>query len=175
MRKISLCMMIMMILIGCGKTESTATLIPFPEITGVNMEGDTITNEVFDDYDATIVNFWNNGCGTCIEEMPELEEYFLYYKELNVNLIGIGTDSGESDEKYEFAQNVLKEKGVTYTNIAPDTTGDLYNEFIPSITGYPTTYIVDGSGNIVGTPIVGNVKKQDDVLKRRIEYIKEVQ
>lgn len=27
-------------------------------------------------YDATIINFWSNGCGSCIEEMPELEEYY---------------------------------------------------------------------------------------------------
>ena len=46
----------------------------FPEFDEVDMEGTAVTSEIFADYDATIVNFWNNGCGSCIAEMPELEE-----------------------------------------------------------------------------------------------------
>ena len=38
--------------------------------------GAPVSSDIFADYDATIVNFWNNGCGTCIEEMPELEELY---------------------------------------------------------------------------------------------------
>ena len=38
------------------------------------MEGTAVTSEIFADYDATIVNFWNNGCGSCIAEMPERGE-----------------------------------------------------------------------------------------------------
>ena len=35
--------------------------------------------------------------------------------------------------------------------------------------GYPTTYVVDSEGNIVGAPIIGNVKDQEDTLKARLE------
>ena len=48
---------------------------PFPEFSEADTQGNKVTNDMFADYDATILNFWNNGCGTCIEEMPELEEY----------------------------------------------------------------------------------------------------
>ena len=48
----------------------------FPEFDEVDMEGSPVTSDIFADYDATIVNFWNNGCGSCIEEMPELEELY---------------------------------------------------------------------------------------------------
>lgn len=60
------------LLAGCGSQEqSLVSKTPFPEFSEVDMEGNTITNEIFSDYDATIVNFWSNGCGSCIEEMPE--------------------------------------------------------------------------------------------------------
>lgn len=155
---------------ACGNSgEIEATRTPFPQLADVDMEGNAVTSDIFADYDATIVNFWNNGCGTCIEEMPELEEYYQELKDQNVNLIGIGADSGESEENLAFAKEVLKEKGVTYMNVSPDTEGTFYKDFISEITGYPTTYVVDRDGNIIGNAIVGNVKKQDDTLRNRIE------
>ena len=135
--------------------------------------GGPVSSDIFADYDATIVNFWNNGCGTCIEEMPELEELYHQFQEQNINLIGVGTDSGEGEEQLETAQNILKEKGVTYVNISPDPEGEFYKEFISEIFGYPTTYIVDGEGNIIGAPIIGNVKKQIDTVNERLELISE--
>ena len=141
---------------------------PFPEITGTDMDGNEVTNSIFSDYDATIVNFWNNGCGTCIEEMPELEEYYNELKEDNINLIGVAADSGESAEKFAFATKVLAEKNTTYLNISPDIEGEFYTEFLDTIPGYPTTFIVDSEGNIVGSSIVGNVKNQDETLRDRL-------
>ena len=58
------------------------------------------------------------GCGSCIAEMPELEELYQDFKERNINLIGVGTDSGESREQLDTAREILKEKGVTYHNIS---------------------------------------------------------
>ena len=58
-------------LTGCSSGNDT-TLVsktPFPEFSEVDTEGNQVSSDIFADYDATIVNFWNNGCGTCIEEM----------------------------------------------------------------------------------------------------------
>ena len=149
-------------LTGCsaGEDNSLVSKTPFPAFTEVDTQGNPVSSDIFADYDATIVNFWNNGCGTCIEEMPELEELYHQFQEQNINLIGVGTDSGEGEEQLETAQNILKEKGVTYVNISPDPEGEFYKDFISEIFSYPTTYIVDGEGNIIGAPIIGNVKKQ---------------
>ena len=157
-------------LVGCssgGEIEVSKT--PFPEIASVDMDGNAITNDIFSEYDATIVNFWNNGCGTCIEEMPELEEYYNELLEENINLIGVAADSGESEEKFAFATKVLSEKGTTYMNISPDVNGTFYTEFLGTIPGYPTTFIVDSEGNIIGSSIVGNVKNQDEALRERLD------
>lgn len=142
---------------------------PFPEFSDSDTQGNTVTSDIFADYDATIINFWNNSCGTCIEEMPELEEYYQDFKDKNINLIGVASDSGESDEQLETAQNILKEKGVTYTNLSPDPGNALYLDFISQLAGYPTTYVVDSEGNIVGSAIIGNVKAQEDTLNQRLE------
>ena len=142
---------------------------PFPEFSEVDTQGNTITNDIFADYDATILNFWNNGCGTCIEEMPELEDYYQEFKEKNINLIGVASDSGESDEQLKTAQDILSEKGVTYTNLSPNPENTLYLDFISQLAGYPTTYVIDREGNIIGAPIIGNVKAQEDTLNARLE------
>ena len=157
-------------LTGCSSGNDT-TLVsktPFPEFSEVDTEGNQVSSDIFADYDATIVNFWNNGCGTCIEEMPELEELYHQLQERNINLIGVGTDSGEGEEQLETAQNILKEKGVTYVNISPDPEGEFYKDFVSEIFSYPTTSLVVGEGNIIGAPIVGNVKKQIDTVNDRL-------
>ena len=161
-------------LAGCGSQEQElVSKTPFPEFSETDTEGNVITYDVFSDYDATIVNFWNNGCGTCIAEMPELEEIYQEFQKDNINLIGVGADSGESEEQLELAKRILAEKGVTYQNISPNPENDFYKEFIADITGYPTTYVVDSEGNIIGAPLIGNVKDQMDTLQNRIEQIQD--
>ena len=152
------------ILTGCGTTgeESLVSKTPFPEFDEVDMAGNPVSSDI-----------WNNGCGTCIEEMPELEELYQQFKEQNINLIGVGTDSGEGEEQLSTAKEILDEKGVTYINISPDPEGTFYQEFISDIFTYPTTYIVDSDGNIIGAPISGNVKKQIDTVNERLALIME--
>ena len=160
-------------LTGCGTLEpDLVSKTPFPEFSQPETEGNLIANDIFSNHDVTIVNFWNNGCGTCIAEMPELEELYQDFQKDDILLIGVGADSGESEEQLELARSILKEKGVTYQNISPNPENDFYKDFIADITGYPTTYIVDRDGNIVGAPLIGNVKVQMDSLQRRIEQIR---
>ena len=173
MKKIINMMLIATLLLSlaaCGQSgEIEVTKEAFPTIQGTDMALEEVTNDLFADYDATIVNFWNNGCGTCIEEMPELEEYYLELQEQNINLIGVASDSDTSEDAFAFATKVLGEKGVTYMNISPDVEGTFYTEFIENLTGYPTTYVVDSEGNIIGNAIVGNVKNQDETLRNRLD------
>lgn len=176
-KRISLFLAIIMstaLFAGCGAQETDlVSKTPFPEFSETDTNGNTITSDIFADYDVTIVNFWNNGCGTCIAEMPELEEIYQDFKQQNINLIGVGADSGESEEQLALAKSILEEKGVTYQNISPDPENDFYKNFISEITGYPTTYIVDSDGNIIGAPLIGNVKAQMDTLQSRIDQIRE--
>lgn len=167
--------LLLCVLTGCSAGEDNALVSkkPFPEFTEVDTNGSPVSSEIFADYDATIVNFWNNGCGTCIAEMPELEELYHQFQERNINLIGVGTDSGEGEEQLATAREILAKKGVTYVNIAPDPEGAFYQDFISQVFTYPTTYIVDSEGNIIGAPIAGNVKEQLDTVNERLALILE--
>ena len=159
----------MLSLAACGNSEIEATIKPFPEFEGVDFNGNAVNNDIFKDYDATIINFWTNGCGSCIAEMPELEEYYQNFKGKNINMIAVAASAGDSDELREDAETILKEKGVTYTNIIPDIESSFYKDFIGEITGYPITYIVDSNGNMVGAPLIGVVKNQEDKLMKRLD------
>lgn len=162
-------MFCMMFMVACSNSEIEMTTEPFPEFTGTDFQGNTLTNDYFKEYDATIINFWTNGCGSCIEEMPELEAYYQDFKDKNINLVGVSVSAGESDTLRAEAERILKEKGVTYTNIIPDINSSFYKDFISDIKGYPITYIVDSKGNMVGAPIIGVVKNQEDKLMKRLE------
>lgn len=159
----------MLSLAACGSNEIEATVEPFPAFTGMDFAGNEVNNDMFKDYDATIINFWTNGCGSCIEEMPELEEYYQQFKDKRINLIAVAASAGDSEEMRLEAENILKEKGVTYPNIIPDTESDFYKDFICEISGFPTTYIVDSEGNMIGAPIIGVVKNQEDILMKRLQ------
>ena len=86
--------------------------------------------------------------------------------------MGVASDSGESEEQLETAREILEEKGVTYPTLSPDPENSLYQDFISQLTGYPTTYVVDSEGNIVGAPIIGNLKEQEETLNHRLEQAK---
>lgn len=150
--------MCMFLVVACGNSEIETTIKPFPKFEGTDFEGNAVNNEMFKEYDATVINFWTNSCGSCIAEMPELEEYYQQFKDKNINLVAVAASAGDSEELKSEAQKILKEKGVTYTNIIPDTDSSFYKDFISDISGYPITYIVDSEGNMVGAPIIGVVK-----------------
>ena len=168
---LAICLAVSLTGCGAGKEDPLVSKTPFPEFVEVDTEGNPVSSDIFGDYDATIVNFWNNGCGTCIEEMPELEEMYQQFKERNINLIGVGTDSGESDEQLAAAREILAGKGVSYINISPSPENSFYKDFVADIFTFPTTYSVDREGNMIGAPLAGNVKGQMDAVESRLELI----
>lgn len=159
----------MLWLVACSNSEIKATIEPFPKFDGVDFAGNVMSNKLFKNYDVTVVNFWSNGCGSCIAEMPDLEEYYQSFKDRNINLVGVAVSGGDSEEERARAEEILKEKGVTYQNLIPDIESEFYKDFIGNITGYPVTYLVDSEGNMVGAPLIGVVKNQEDALMKRLD------
>lgn len=166
----ALCVIVCMFsMSACGNSDIEMTVEAFPKFEGTDFKGNTVNNDIFKQYDATVINFWTNSCGSCIAEMPELEEYYKEFKGKNINLVGVAASADDSEELRLEAENILKEKGVTYTNIIPDKDSSFYKDFIGDISGYPITYIVDSEGNMVGAPIIGVVKNQEEKLMKRLD------
>jgi len=59
------------------------------------LTGETVTQDVFADYDMTVVNVWATWCNPCISEMPELAQLDEALPE-NVNIITCGINSNAS-------------------------------------------------------------------------------
>ena len=144
----------------------------FPAFEGKDLDGNTVkSDELFSGNTVTVVNFWFTTCNPCVGELAELDALNKELAEKGGSLIGINTFTLDGDEAaISEAKNVLAKKGATYQNVYFDSDGEA-GKFTTNIFAYPTTYVVDRSGNIVGEPIVGAVteKKQAETLQKLIE------
>ena len=144
----------------------------FPAFEGKDLEGNTVkSDELFSGNTVTVVNFWFTTCNPCVGELAELDALNKELAEKGGSLIGVNTFTLDGDEAaISEAKDVLAKKGATYQNVYFDSDGEA-GKFTTNIFAYPTTYVVDRSGNIVGDPIVGAIteKKQAETLQKLIE------
>ena len=144
----------------------------FPAFEGKDLDGNTVkSDELFSANAVTVVNFWFTTCNPCVGELAELDALNKELAEKGGSLIGVNTFTLDGDEAaISEAKNVLAKKGATYQNVYFDSDGEA-GKFTTNIFAYPTTYVVDRSGNIVGEPIVGAIteKKQAETLQKLID------
>ncbi len=144
----------------------------FPAFEGKDLDGNTVkSDELFSDNAVTVVNFWFTTCNPCVGELAELDALNKELAEKGGSLIGVNTFTLDGDEAaISEAKDVLAKKGATYQNVYFDSDGEA-GKFTTNIFAYPTTYVVDRSGNIVGEPIVGAIteKKQAETLQKLID------
>ena len=144
----------------------------FPAFEGKDLDGNTVkSDELFSANAVTVVNFWFTTCNPCVGELSELDALNKKLAEKGGSLIGVNTFTLDGDETaISEAKVVLAKKGATYQNVYFDSDGEA-GKFTTNIFAYPTTYVVDRSGNIVGEPIVGAIteKKQAETLQKLID------
>ena len=144
----------------------------FPAFEGKDLDGNTVkSDELFSGNAVTVVNFWFTTCNPCVGELAELDALNKELAEKGGSLIGVNTFTLDGDEAaISEAKDVLAKKGATYQNVYFDSDGEA-GKFTTNIFAYPTTYVVDRSGNIVGEPIVGAIteKKQAETLQKLIQ------
>ena len=144
----------------------------FPAFEGKDLDGNTVkSDELFSGNAVTVVNFWFTTCNPCVGELSELDALNKELAKKGGALIGVNTFTLDGDEAaISEAKDVLAKKGATYQNVYFDSDGEA-GKFTTNIFAYPTTYVVDRSGNIVGEPIVGAIteKKQAETLQKLIE------
>ena len=144
----------------------------FPVFEGKDLDGNTVkSDELFSANAVTVVNFWFTTCNPCVGELSELDALNKELAEKGGSLIGVNTFTLDGDETaISEAKDVLAKKGATYQNVYFDSDGEA-GKFTTNIFAYPTTYVVDRSGNIVGEPIVGVIteKKQAETLQKLID------
>ena len=143
----------------------------FPAFEGKDLDGNTVkSDELFSGNAVTVVNFWFTTCNPCVGELAELDALNKELAEKGGALIGVNTFTLDGDKAaIADAKDVLAKKGATYQNIYFGSGGDA-GKFVENVFAYPTTYVVDRNGNIVGDPIVGAIteKKQAETLQKLI-------
>ena len=144
----------------------------FPTFEGKDLDGNTVkSDELFSANAVTVVNFWFTTCNPCVGELSELDALNKELAEKGGALIGVNTFTLDGDETaISEAKDVLAKKGATYQNVYFNSDGEA-GKFTTNIFAYPTTYVVDRNGNIVGDPIVGAIteKKQAETLQKLID------
>ena len=144
----------------------------FPAFEGKDLDGNPVkSDELFSANAVTVVNFWFTTCNPCVGELTELDALNKELAEKGGSLIGVNTFTLDGDEAaISEAKDVLAKKGATYQNVYFDSDGEA-GKFTTNIFAYPTTYVVDRNGNIVGDPIVGAITepKQAEALQAQID------
>ena len=135
-------MMLMMV-------SASAAEVGLTDFITTDVEGNTVTQEIFADYDLTMVNIWATWCGYCVEEMPELAKLKNMLPE-NVNIITICDDASYEPE---LTQQILKESGANFQTL--QTTDEMYTQLLAYVYAFPTTFFVNSEGIPVVQPLTG--------------------
>ena len=157
---------------GADKVADQGSMQKFPAFEGKDLDGNTVkSDELFSGNAVTVVNFWFTTCNPCVGELAELDALNKELAEKGGALIGVNTFTLDGDKAaIADAKDVLAKKGATYQNVYFASDGEA-GKFTTNIFAYPTTYVVDRNGNIVGDPIVGAIteKKQAETLQKLID------
>ncbi len=137
---------------------------PLGEFTTQDINGTEYTQEMFQDYDLTLVNIFATWCSPCVAEMPELEELYQELKDQGVNVVGFVLDGVDENgevipESLTQAQELVEATGVTYPVLLPDPT--FLNGRLLGIMAVPETFFVDKNGDMVGTVYRGSGSYED--------------
>ena len=154
---------------GSMQKSDDGSMQKFPTFEGKDLDGNTVkSDELFSANAVTVVNFWFTTCNPCVGELAELDALNKELAEKGGALIGVNTFTLDGDEAaISEAKDVLAKKGATYQNVYFNSDGEA-GKFTENIFAYPTTYVVDRNGNIVGEPIVGAIteKNQAETLQK---------
>lgn len=148
--------------VGAGEagmpSGGSSELTKFPSFNGKDLDGNDVkSSELFSGNSVTVVNFWFTTCKPCVEELQSLEALNKDLAAKGGAVVGINSFTLDGDKAaITEAKDLLAKKGITYKNIWFDSKSEA-GTFTSGLYSYPTTYVVDKNGNIVGSPIVGAI------------------
>ncbi len=145
----------------------------YPSFIAKDFEGNALDSSYFKKNAVTVVNYWYNNCAPCVAEIPALQKLNEDIKQRGGEVIGINTETFDGKkETRDEALRILKEQGANYKQIIFDKDTEAYKHASECFT-FPSTYLVDRQGNIIGEPILGGLSNKDayDKLLKRIDQI----
>ena len=156
---------------AAASAEDAAQSNAFPKFQGSDLDGNAVDNSLFSGNAFTVVNFWFNGCKPCVEELDDLNALNEKVKAQGGEVVGINTETLDGNQQgIEAAKKLLEATGASYRNIYFASGSDA-GKFALGIMAFPTTYVFDRDGNIVGEPLLGGIDKEENLaaLQKNID------
>ena len=155
-----------------GKPAGKGDLMQFPAFEGKDLDGNDVkSSELFSGNTVTVVNFWFNGCKPCVEELDDLNALNEKVKAQGGEVVGINTETLDGNQQgIDAAKKLLETTGASYRNIY-FASGSEAGKFALNIMAFPTTYVFDRDGNVVGQPLLGGIDKEENLaaLQKNID------
>ena len=143
----------------------------FPQFEGKDLDGNSVDSSLFANNAFTVVNFWFSGCKPCVDEMDDLDALNQRIKEQGGEVIGVNTETLDGNQQgIDAAKKLLETTGASYRNIY-FASGSEAGKFALNIMAFPTTYVFDRDGNVVGQPLLGGIDKEENLaaLQKNID------
>ena len=144
--------------------NADAEAVPAPDFTLEDQYGNVHTMA---DYKGKIIflNFWATWCPPCRAEMPEIQEIYEEYGENQSDVVVLGVASPDTGREGNVES--IEENNYTYP-VVMDDGGSL--AYYYGISAYPTTFMIDSSGNVYGY-VTGQITK--DIMQSIIEQTRD--
>lgn len=134
----------------------------FPAFEGKDLDGKKVSSKkLFSGNKVTVINFWFTTCKPCVGELKDMGALNKKLMKKGGEVVGVNAYTLDGDKKaIADAKKLLEKKGVSYKNIwfksdsaAGKLTSGMYS--------FPTTYVIDSKGKVVGKPIVGSITSDE--------------
>lgn len=129
-----------------------------------DMNGKSVSSDIFSKNKVTMVNIWGTFCGPCIREMPDLAKLNEANKSNGVEVVGIVIDildrKGNVDSRVKSSgEAIIKQTGANYTHIIPSK--EMFSGVLRNVQAVPTTIFVDSNGRQIGEAYLGSRSQKD--------------
>ena len=132
----------------------------FPAFEGKDLDGNAVDSSLFANNAFTVVNLWFSGCKPCVAELGDLDKLNQTVKAQGGEVIGINTETlDDNADAIATAKQILQTKGASYRNIT-FASGSEAGQFALNTMAFPTTYVIDRNGKIVGKPVLGGITNE---------------
>jgi thiol-disulfide isomerase/thioredoxin len=129
--------------------------------------GQTISNNEFGKYGATVLNFVAPNCGFCTKQIPAVEKLRQVYQPAGVRFINVSQQMGQQVFSPQEAEAKYVSLG-SKLEIAIDTENAVGKLF--SATAYPTMVVI-GRNGIVAQANVGAKDNIEEVLRQQLDSL----
>ena len=152
---------------GTSPEEESSPI--FVTFAGTDLEGNTISQEVFSQSKLTMVNVWATYCNPCLEEMTGLGELAAEHDRSEFQIIGIVSDVWEG-ENQDLVKSLVQQTRADYPHLLVNSS--IYYALLADVTAVPTTFFFDGEGAYLGG-VVGSAEKSawEELINELLEEL----